>query len=113
MPTYRYHWTHRHNLGSIMSEGLDPRRSHGALALVWSVEDERVEWARSHVAERHGWALRDMVLLRIDTTGLPHRGRAAVGVANTPIAISPRRLSVYLGTRGNGGRRVATALTEV
>ena len=64
--SYVYHWTHRTNLTSILTTGLDPAYSEGRAHLAWVCGPRRIGWALQHIAMRHGWEPDEMVLLKIN-----------------------------------------------
>ena len=62
---YVYHWTHRHNVASILARGLLPSYAHTCREEVWVCGVSRIAWALAHIAQRHGWSPDDMVCVRI------------------------------------------------
>ncbi len=92
-----YHWTLRENLASIEYRGLDPAEATGELYAVWGCELGRVEWARDHVASRHKWAKRNLVLLRVEVWGKRVYRTCWDGVFYTPETIYATAISVADG----------------
>lgn len=93
-PQYLYHWTHRRNLRSILTRGLDPARTTGKRAVVWACERSRVLWAAAHVAANHGCAPDDLVLLRIWPVKDAWRHAPFPRVWTADAVVPPLRLTV-------------------
>lgn len=89
-----YHWTHESNLPSILSRGLDPEEATGELYAVWGCELPRLQWAQDHVASRHKWLPRDLVLLRVDVSTCRVYKTCWSGVFYTPVPIPPDQITV-------------------
>lgn len=66
MTTYLYHWTHRTRLHSINRHGLLLRFARTADGYLYAVTYTAILAGCKHVADRHKWKPRDMVLLRIE-----------------------------------------------
>lgn len=94
MPTYRYHWTHRANLASIATSGLDPSYANKKRRVVWMCGGSRVLWAVSHVSKCHECSPDDMVLLRLRVDGLRLDGTSWPDVVTSAARIAPSRLAV-------------------
>lgn len=88
---YLYHWTHFVNFESIADIGLDPSYAEGKLCVVWVCEHNRIGWAMSHIAARHGWNPDDMVLIRIRRKDVSWTATAYPGVYTTTRKIVPSR----------------------
>lgn len=75
-----YHWTHKDNIASIAEQGLCCRYATGALKAVWMCDTTRIDYARDHIARRHGWEEKDMVLLAVDVHDWPLCGSRWEGI---------------------------------
>ncbi len=59
------HVSLRRNLASIWRLGVSPAFARCGLPVSWFVVPSRRTWAISHVADRHGVAIADLVVLRV------------------------------------------------
>lgn len=77
---FYYHWTHRDNVPSILTNGLDPNYSRGKLKSNWFCDFDKVAWALKHVSDNHGWSADELVLIRFPKEHTPYASTAWFGV---------------------------------
>ena len=61
-----YHATPKANLDSIRENGLDPKRSKGAIKAVWLHTASKRDWAILHTVARHKCDISEVVIFEVN-----------------------------------------------
>src|SRR5262249_1610031 len=93
------HATLRHNLPSILRDGILTAKSRGRFKAVWLHDTDRAHWAALQTGRRHGGRVEDVVVLQVcvPRAWLRQHGGKAKGLWRSVRDVPPRCIRRVVG----------------